>query len=61
MTLWMIGFLFTLGYLDFLDLKVGEWKRFGYLFTTLALWPVFLGMEISEQVKEKNNKMEGEE
>ena len=61
MTLWTIGFLFTLGYLEYFNLNVKWWRTLGYITATLAIWPVFLGMEISEQVKEKNNKMEGEE
>ena len=56
MTLWTIGFLFTLGYLGYFDINVGAWKRLGFLLETLTIWPVLLGMEISEQFKEKNNK-----
>ena len=45
MTLWIIGFLFTLGYLGYFKPKFRFWQALDML----ALWPIFLGMELREQ------------
>lgn len=48
---WIIGFGFTLGILltDAAknNLDISFWKQIEYVLTTLALWPILLGMWVA--------------
>jgi hypothetical protein len=47
-TLWLIGILFTFGYID--DGKTGTWtKEIVYFLQVLIFWPVILGLELSKK------------
>lgn len=44
-TAWVIGFMFSVGYLDLLKIE-GFWKALGLMLLSALLWPLFLGAAI---------------
>jgi hypothetical protein len=49
MTLWIIGMLFTYGYVLDAARKESADKSAAFFFMVLIFWPVILGLEISKK------------
>jgi hypothetical protein len=50
MALWIIGFLFTLGYTGWLKRELPWWTSFRVLVGIFFVWPIYLGMEFGGEL-----------
>ena len=46
-TIWMIGWLFSIGYLGYLIESASVWQAIGQLLVMYVVWPILLGMRLA--------------